>query len=281
MEGTGNQKTLQAANDSLVSETKKQVAERDAAMVTGERLKDQAMREVGADLDSQFTAEELERAYQPFRSETSGRNGDTPGERLADAMLSTWQSGAYGLGQPSTVTMQVAVGREFKVGVGRNIQKDFDQIREEGTDFEASTTRRYDMDVMQAGVRSMYKHTQARLDELGVKGDITLHRGVGRSDIRGEASVDFNAASSWSVDKTTADSFAQSQAQGHALHLTPGDPFPTGTRLTMTVPRERVLSMPGHGVGCFEEGEVVVLRANGDRAKGEEPGYYPGEAIEP
>lgn len=275
-EGEAGRHQLQRAKDELVSDVANDETEGRGGMaeaLVSERLKADAMRAVGADLDAQFDSIRLINAQGSMRG-GGIPHGDTPGERMADTMLSTWQQGAYGLDKPDSVALQVAVAKEFKVGLGDHIEGDFAGAAAVGA-YPGDTSSRddpsgvwakslgYDMPVMQASVRSMYNHTQKRLDDLGVGDTVALYRGVGASVKRGEdRAIDLNAASSWSLNKKTADLFTDTMY---------GSGDMGGTRLAMTVPRERIMAMPGSGVGSFEESELVVLRAEGDHARGEVP----------
>lgn len=286
-EGKQGRNALQQDKDALIQEDmERQVRERepdlkelwlkmgmdpdkgnamDATENVSQALKAEAMRAIGADLDAQFSQERL--GEVAARLEARSGVGATEGERVADAVLGGWSHSAWDPAFGNSIAFQVAVGKEFRTGISPHMQREFDEMsvsRGIAHEDAASWPQRngYDMPVMQAAARSMYDHTQKKLDALGVGDTVTVHRGIGR-EIRGdEVTVDTNPASSWSVARATARGFAESE--GSNTHS-------PGTVLTMTVPRERILAVPGSGVGCFEEAEVVLVRADGDTARGEAP----------
>lgn len=221
-------------------------------LAEGERLKGQAMHVIGADLDAQFPQDRLGRMAGMLGARAGV--GATEGERVADAMLESWQVASLDGMHPNSVALQAAVAREFDTGLSG-----VDRVLR-GESPEQWLGPDFDMPVLRAGVRSMHTQTQARLDAIGVGDTITLYRGVGKRRAEDAQAVDLNPASSWASDKGTASEFAMLR----------GDEITdNGTILTMTVPRSRVLAMPGSGIGCFEEHELVVMRADGDRVKAE------------
>lgn len=110
-------------------------------------------------------------------------------------------------------------------------------------------------EIVSAFVHETYNQTQSALREMGIKEDehVTLYRGMNLSDyLEGEHPMDFNPASSWTTDWSTATMFAQ------------GDPFTggdhtAGNRLVMSVMAKDIYSTARTGPGCLGESEVLVL----------------------
>lgn len=117
-------------------------------------------------------------------------------------------------------------------------------------------------------LRAMYDHTQNELSRAGVD-EVTLYRGLTeppkdylsgdyadekagqqwrtlRDAVGGSAPVRSNPLSSWTSRKDTARSFARGSS---------GE----GVVLAASFPRERIISTPLTGLGCFGEAEWVVL----------------------
>ncbi len=214
------------------------------------RLKAEAEKLIGADLDAAFPRDRLQ-ALADKMPGAVGR-GNTPGEQVADGMMATWAEVSYDRDAPGSVALQQAVAREFGTGTTTFIKED---MADAG--FEERIMKSWDEPILRAGVRSMYNHTQAKLDRLGVGDTVGLVRGVGPgSAFRGTRSISLNPASSFTTDVNVANQFIPSR---------------DGAMISMTVPRQRILSMPGTGLGCYGESEVVVMRGSGDRATGEAP----------
>lgn len=107
-------------------------------------------------------------------------------------------------------------------------------------------------DLTRKALKAMYDQTQAELKQAGVD-NITLFRGVKNIKLdvgtgqQRTANLRSNALESWSLSPTIAASF--------------GD-----TVLAASFPRERILSTPRSGFGCWPEWECVVI---GDSEKDE------------
>ena len=101
-------------------------------------------------------------------------------------------------------------------------------------------------------LRAMYDTTQKRLAAAGYKptDTVTLRRGLTGEPLTsiGRTRIVSAPASSWSHDRASAKEFA---------------PTDVGYMVTSEVPLGRILSTPYTGMGCWSEGEWVVLGANG------------------
>lgn len=240
----------------------------DSSNAVAADLKGEVMHAVGRTLDDLFPAAELEAAatfLEKANRTTILFPGWTPGERVANEVVHGWAGAAWDPAFKTSMVNQLAIEREFKTGISPFMQSDTDSlaVSRQIDKIDLKTypdTEGWPMPVVQAAMRTMYVHTQARLSGLGVGPTVTLHRGIKRKDLRGEHPIDLNPASSWAYTDVSADGFADPYGEGGK-----------GSRLTMTVPRERILSMPQTGMGCFEEDEVIILRGDGDRATWEDP----------
>jgi len=127
-----------------------------------------------------------------------------------------------------------------------------------------------DSDKQQRLLRTMYDHTQERLDAAGIGDTIRLRRGftIPDDDFAGWRdrapnrnpllqTVEYNGSmlESWSVDTRTARDFALDRNYGE-----------TGVVFEMDIPRERLIGSARSGFGCLSEFEFVHLGAFGDEA---------------
>lgn len=246
--------------------------------------KAQAMNAIGAELDAAFPEDRLlaeaRALHHGIRALPGDIEGaDTPGKLVADAMMESWAGHAYDPNDSASVAIHRAVAEEFGTGISPNITKDMTGNGDDPYNYKDRTktpqqnldelTKPHDMAILRAGLRSMHTATQRRMTELGVGDTVTVHRGVGRT-VRGEQPIDINPASSWSTDRMIARRFAITESQRHYDSVTAAGQ--TGSIVTMTVPRERILSMPGYGLGCYEEAELVLTRGTTDVATWEYPG---------
>jgi hypothetical protein len=103
-----------------------------------------------------------------------------------------------------------------------------------------------DDDFWDGVVRSQYDRTQEFLRESGIEGEITLYRGV-HGDFPSDGAdrvAHLRPLSSFSTNPEMAQSFANGS---------------DGRVITARVPVEQIFSVPGIGIGCLRESEVVVL----------------------
>lgn len=99
-------------------------------------------------------------------------------------------------------------------------------------------------------VEAMYEATQEDLATRGIT-ELRLYRGMnlkqadlGDADQNGVWEMEFNPASSWSASKGTAKGFGAGIGE---------------TIFEIVVPAASVFSSAGHGIGCLEETEFVLL----------------------
>lgn len=108
-------------------------------------------------------------------------------------------------------------------------------------------------------LRTQYEATQEHFKKLGIT-EVVLHRGYREKEaaVDGPVSIVLQPASSFSLSRTIGLDFAQA---GDSVY---------NRLITVTVPVERVLSIPGTGMGCLGEQEVVLLggKIDGDLAVG-------------
>ena len=106
-------------------------------------------------------------------------------------------------------------------------------------------------------VQAMYSETQERLEAAGIS-HLHLQRGVrvgvGQDFSPGDiVPIQLNPVSSWTVSNGLAETFAVFGSRGYP-----------GAILASDVPRQRILSFPGTGIGSFSEGEFIVIGGSND-----------------
>lgn len=109
--------------------------------------------------------------------------------------------------------------------------------------------------------RAEYEATQDWLKAHGVTGSVTVYRGLLGQVSRppdGEQDVTLQPASSWSVDRKVAETFANNWGDGELTTGHPGMPMRPYI-VTAQVPVSRIFSVGATGRAAINEGEVIVL----------------------
>uniref|UniRef100_UPI003A8B61D0 hypothetical protein n=1 Tax=Kitasatospora sp. SC0581 TaxID=3394360 RepID=UPI003A8B61D0 len=131
-----------------------------------------------------------------------------------------------------------------------------------GLDAETAAALAEDGPVLHAFLTAMWESTQAHFADLGVT-HVTVHRGFtgGYDDthvsgIDGQGTVTdlpLRPLSSFTTEEHVAADFATHGGEVHTGYTISGD-----------VPVTRILAVPGTGIGCLEESEIVILAGPGD-----------------
>lgn len=120
--------------------------------------------------------------------------------------------------------------------------------------------------VLDRAVELMYENTQRALDKVP-DGNVVLYRGLSSPDLQrvvdarskkwddyyAQARVEQRPLSSWSVQFDTAEEFATRYSGGD-----------TPVIVATSVPKSRIFATPMTGMGCLEEGEMIVLGSEKD-----------------
>ncbi|MFJ6380119.1 hypothetical protein ACIQI7_08975 [Kitasatospora sp. NPDC092039] len=131
-----------------------------------------------------------------------------------------------------------------------------------GLDADTAQALADDGPVLRAFLTAMWENTQAHFADLGVT-HVTVHRGFTGgydatrvSGIDGQGTVTdlpLRPLSSFTTEEHVATDFA-----------THGGEVPDGYTMSGDVPVTRILAVPGTGIGCLDESEIVVLAGPGD-----------------
>ncbi|MFB7126179.1 hypothetical protein [Kitasatospora sp. NPDC056273] len=129
-------------------------------------------------------------------------------------------------------------------------------------DAEIAAALAEDGPVLHAFLTAMWESTQAHFADLGVT-HVTVHRGFtgGYDDthvsgIDGQGTVTdlpLRPLSSFTTEEHIAADFATHGGEVHTGYTISGD-----------VPVTRILAVPGTGIGCLDESEIVILAGPGD-----------------
>ncbi len=157
---------------------------------------------------------------------------------------------------PDALALQEAARRRF------HLDDTFDW--DHGDDDLAAETDRITRergDILEAFLTTMWENTQQHFAALGVS-HITVHRGFTGDhddshlqDLDGHGSITglpLRPLSSATTDEDTARDFA---TQGGEVN---------GYLISGDIPVTRVLAVPGTGIGCLDESEVVILAGPGE-----------------
>ncbi|RGD62011.1 hypothetical protein DR950_33545 [Kitasatospora xanthocidica] len=129
-------------------------------------------------------------------------------------------------------------------------------------DAETAQALAEDGPVLHAFLTAMWESTQAHFADLGVT-HVTVHRGFTGgyddthvSEIDGQGTVTdlpLRPLSSFTTEEHVAADFATHGGEVHVGYTISGD-----------VPVTRILAVPGTGIGCLDESEIVILAGPGD-----------------
>jgi hypothetical protein len=191
----------------------------------------------------------------------SDMSSDELGARFASSrLMSAWNTSSSV--DPQSMALQKVVADKFDLDVPDYVMRTADRpVRSEIQNFgiDGSGTRGEVADrlakspVLKSFTDNVYKNTQAKLDQLGVK-SVTLRRGVNykaASDpLEGltKADIASNPISSWTTSQGAAESFAAD-----------GTETENGYVITTTYPASDIFSLPATGLGTSGEDEAIVI----------------------
>lgn len=201
--------------------------------------------------------------------------------RVAHNLIQSWAASSTDDSMES-LRMQMAVadvfGKEFGVSADALLRHQDEKSR--GLGLEVKEGQRYEAlwgnlpdpakELYRMFVRWQYDRTQAHLAGLGIDWVPLFRGGTVHSSARGSVATigDSNPASSWSIAKSEAVSFAKmrtnEQNGQYETHLRSGGSEYRAFVWSARVPRRRVLATAVTGVGCLSEQEFVVIGGDGD-----------------
>ena len=182
------------------------------------------------------------------------RYGATDVQNAVGRLVDKW-SETSGNGDPLACALQAAAEKEFGLstpnwhtwsatGIEKMLTEEWDFGVVLGDEKYQLGLRRF--------VRAMYDETQEALTAMGVDDEIWLWRGMSLKpgtlpEGVSQMMLDLQPMSSFSSDYTTASEFASMADDVQEVVV------------GAWVPKERVVGVPGHGFGCLDEYEYVVL----------------------
>lgn len=200
----------------------------------------------------------MDRQVGGWNRETLATKSDEQlyGEIKAQDFVDSWAQSAAG-NSPMSNALQAATADVM--GAPSKSYDDY-MSKDSGRRRDVGIREEMEGDTMKVFVQGEYDRTQAFLKDNGIT-EVTLHRGFS-SDVSypepGPQRIDMNPASSWSVDRETAEQFSDngfSESSGANAYV-----------LTMTVPASDVISTARTGQGALHEGEVIVRNQPGSVA---------------